>query len=188
MGVDLMSVAEELDRGHTRRRAVDVGADAAPAEGIQVAAVLVAFCEVDVLSAALVDDVAEQLVETDELVVANDGLDVPVAESAARPADCDRHAALGDEGLAFLDRVDGGARGRRDVDPEVEALRVPVPVARVVQVRPDRVLPTEGLDGPAIRGAQRMAVSDCAVLREARSCRARSGSGLSAGADRAEQG
>ena len=82
-GVDFASVVEELDRGDPRRRAVDVRADPAGAKRIQVKTVsAVALREMDVCAAALVDDMAEELVEADDLVVANGRLDVPVAECA----------------------------------------------------------------------------------------------------------
>ena len=88
-----VAVAEELDRGDRRRRPVDVGADAAPAEGIQVLAA-VALREMDVLAAPVFTaDVADQLVDANDLVVLDGRHDVPVPERSCCAPDGDGHAA-----------------------------------------------------------------------------------------------
>ena len=94
---------------------------------------------------------------------------MPVAERVPGPADGDGHPAARHEGHACLDGVDPGPGGRGDVDPEVEALGVAVSVPRVVQIRADRVLAVEGLDGPAVARVDAVAVADGAALRELRS-------------------
>ena len=70
------------------------------------------------------------------------------------------------EGHACFDGVDRGSCWRRDVDPEVEALRVAVSVPRVVEVGANRVLAVEGLDGPAVPGMDPVVVADGADLGE----------------------
>ena len=74
-----LAVAQELNRGHGRRRVVDIGAETARAKRIHVF-VPAALCEMDVIGAAFVDDVAQELMETNHLMVPDGRLDVPVAE------------------------------------------------------------------------------------------------------------
>ena len=82
VGGQLASFAEELDRDNRRRRPVDIGAEGAWSKRVQVAIMCgVSLGEVDMSAvSALVGDAAEELVEADDLMVADGRLDVPVAE------------------------------------------------------------------------------------------------------------
>ena len=112
-----------------------------------------ALGEVDVAPALL--DVAEQLVQSDLLVMGDRGLDVPVAEGAAVGGlHRDGVPLVLDEDLARRDRVDGGAVGRRDVDAEVEGV-ARVLHARVVEEAAHGVLAIERLDGPGVGSSHR---------------------------------
>ncbi len=186
VGGQLASIAEELDRDDRRRRPVDIGAEGAWSERVQVAIVCgIALGEVNMIAdSTLVDDVAEELVEADDLMVTDGRPDVPVAEDVPACLQRDRLAAALEVDLAGFDRIDGSPGRSGDIDAEVEALGVVVPVARIVQIRPDGMLAIERLDGPAVAGADGVAMGDGAGLAELDDCRLAPG----AGRDRDDEG
>src|SRR3954452_15292433 len=98
-------------------------------------------------------DVAQQLMLRYVLVVSHCRDDVPVPERGVTGDDRQRAAAL-EIHLARRDGVNGGAIGRRDVDPEVKRPRRPSDT-RIVERAAHWMRPIERSQRPAVQISKR---------------------------------
>jgi hypothetical protein len=90
---------------------------------------------------------------------------MPVAERPTHSLDGDGFSVL-EKDLSCLDRVNGCSVTGGDVDAEMEAVRMAISIAWVVQVSPDRMLAIERFEGPAVRRTDLALVAEDASLSE----------------------